>query len=104
MEAVMEISRSVAEHGLVAMPPMVDTSHLHVSDRRLVVPDGTADPSHLAWLQRGAVERSVARDELARIRRELRVMVFARAMATAPKCSDIVDGLKRQAEAMPLWY
>ena len=100
----MKILRSVAEHGLVAMPPMVDTSHLHVSDRRLVVPDGTADPSHLARLQRGAVERSVARDELARIRRELRVMVLARAMATAPKCSDIVDGLKRQAEAMPLWY
>jgi hypothetical protein len=104
MEAVMNILRSVAEHGLVAMPPMVDTSHLHVSDRRLVVPDGTADPSHLAWLQRGAVERSVARDELARIRRELRVMVLARAMATAPKCSEIVDGLKRQAKAMPLWY
>ena len=60
----MNILRSVAGHGLVAMPPMVDTSHVHVSDRRLVVPDGTADPSHLAWLQRGATERSVARTSL----------------------------------------
>src|SRR5262245_48730004 len=104
MEAVMKILRSVAEHGLVAMPPMVDTSHLHVSDRQLLVPDGTADPSHLAWLQRGATERLVAKAELARIRRELRVVVLARAMATVPKGSKIVDGLKRQAKAMPLWY
>src|SRR5262245_37500754 len=102
MEAVMNILSSLAEHGLMAMPPMVDTSHLHISARRLVMPDGTADHSHLAWLQRGATERLVARNELASIRRELRVAVLARAMGATPRWLEIVEGLKRQAEAMPL--
>jgi len=81
----MNILRSVGKHGLVAMPPIVDTTDL-------------------AWLQRDAAERLLAKNELASIRRELRVAVLARAMATAPKRVEIVEGLKRQAEAMPLWY
>ena len=81
----MNILSSVAQYGLVSIPPTVDTSHL-------------------AWLQRGATERLVAKSELASIRRELRVAVVARAMATAPKRVEIVEGLKRQSKAMPLWY
>ena len=104
MEAVMKSMNSVAACGLVAIPPMADTPHLHESDNRLVMAGDAADPSRLARFQSGATERLVALDELASIRRELRVMVLARAAATIPRWSEIVEGLKLQAEAMPLWY
>ena len=81
----MNILRSVGKHGLVAMPPIVDTTDL-------------------AWLQRDAAERLLAKNELASIRRELRVAVLARAVGATPRWLQIVERLKRQAEAMPLWY
>jgi len=94
----MNILSSVAEHGLVAVPPLSATAHLHASDNRLAMADD-ADPPRVT------TERLVCKDELASIRRELRAMVLAQAMAAAvPRWAAIVEGLKRQAMAMPLWY
>src|SRR5688572_182188 len=93
----MNILSNVGEHGLVATPLLSDTPHLQVSDNRLAMPDD-ADPSP------ATTERLVGKDELASIRRELRVMILARAMAAVPRWTAIVESLKKQAMAMPLWY
>ena len=93
----MNLLSSAAEHGLVAIPPLSATPHLHVRDNRLAMTDD-ADPL------RAPTERLVGKDELASIRRELRAMILARAMATVPRWTAIVESLKKQAMAMPLWY
>jgi hypothetical protein len=93
----MNILSSMAEHGLVAIPPLSATPHLHVRDNRLAMTDD-ADPL------RAPTERLVGKDELASIRRELRAMILARAMATVPRWTAVVESLKKQAMAMPLWY
>jgi len=88
---------SVVACGLTAFPPLSATPHLHASDNRLAMAND-ADP----WC--ASTERLVGKDELASIRRELRAVVLARAIATVPRWAAIVESLKRQAMAMPLWY
>jgi len=88
---------SVVACGLTAIPPLSATPHLHASDNRLAMADDAAP-----W--RASTERLVDKEELASIRRELRAMVLAQAMATVPRWAAIVESLKRQAMAMPLWY
>ena len=95
---------SVAEQGLVPVPPMYDTSHLQECGHRLAMVDNTGASSGPVWPQPGTTERLATTDELASIRRDLRVMVLSRTMAIVPKWSQVVEGLKRQAGTMPLWY
>lgn len=95
---------SVAEQGLVPVPPMSDTSYLQECGNRLAIADNIDASSGLLWPQHGTTERLATKDELASIRHDLRVMVLLRTMAIVPEWSEVVEGLKRQAEAMPLWY
>ena len=95
---------SVAEQGLVPVPPMSDTSYLQECGNRLAIADNIDASSDPLRPQHGTTERLATKDELASIRHDLRVMVLSRTMAIVPEWSEIVEGLKRQAEAMPLWY
>ena len=94
---------SVAEHGLVPLPLVAGTQHLHEYGNLLVMADNI-DASHLVWRQRGGNERLATKDELARIRRELQITVLARLMAPVRQWPKILEALKTQAVAMPLWY
>jgi len=82
---------SVVACALTAVPPLSAIAHLRVSDNRVAMADD-------------ATERLVGKDELASIRRELRAMVLAQAIATVPRRTAIVESLKKQAMGMPLWY
>ena len=93
---------SVAEQGLVPVPPMAYTWHLQECDNRLAIADNI-DASSALWRQ-PTTEWLAPKDELASIRRDVRIMVLTRVMPIVPQWSEIVEGLKRQAEAMPLWY
>ena len=95
---------SVAEQGLVPVPPMSDTSHLQQCGNRLAMIDNIDASSALAWPQPGTTEWLATKDELASIRHDLRVMALSRTMAIVPEWSEVVEGLKRQAGTMPLWY
>jgi hypothetical protein len=103
METSMKTLTSVAEHGLVPLPLMAGTQHLHECSNLLVMADNI-DASRLAWRQRGSTERLATKDELACIRRELQITVLARLMAPVRQWPQICEALKKQAEAMPLWY
>ena len=87
----MKTLASVVACALTAVPPLSAIAHLRVSDNRVAMADD-------------ATERLVGKDELASIRRELRAMILARAMATVPRWTAVVESLKKQAMAMPLWY
>jgi hypothetical protein len=103
METSMKTLTSVAEHGLVPLPLMAGTQHLHECSNLLVMADNI-DASRLAWRQRGSTERLATKDELACIRRELQITVLARLMAPVRQWPQTCEALKKQAEAMPLWY
>ena len=97
----MQPLTSVAEQGLVPVPPLADTWHLRECGH-LAMADNIDASSGLP--QPSTTDQLVTKDELASIRRDLRVTVLARVLAIVPQWSEIVEGLKRQAEAMPLWY
>jgi hypothetical protein len=103
METGMKTLTSVAEHGLVPLPLMAGTQHVHECGNLLVMADNI-DASHLAWRQGGSNERLATKDELACIRRELQITVLARLMAPVRQWPKIREALEKQAEAMPLWY
>jgi hypothetical protein len=90
---------SVAGDGLLPAPPMPDTQLC--SDKGIKRLIAKEVPS---WLQSGASERMATKGELADIRRELRGVMFVRAVALMPRLLAIIKGLKRQAHAMPPWY
>ena len=95
----MKFFVGVAGDGLLPAPPMPDTRPR--SDKgieRLIAEDV---PS---WLECGATERKATKDELADIRRELRGVMFVRAMALIPWRLPLVEGLRRQADILPTWY
>ena len=90
---------SVAEDGLLPAPPMLDTQlRSDKGIKRLIAEEV---PS---WLQCGATERMASKDELADIRRELRGVLFVRAVALIPWRLAVIEGLRRQAHALPPWY
>jgi hypothetical protein len=66
--------------------------------------DNTEVSSGLVWPQPDTTERLATKDELASIRHDLRILVLSRTMAIVPQWSQVVEGLKRQAGTMPLWY
>jgi cytochrome c-type biogenesis protein CcmH/NrfG len=99
----MKTLTSVAAYGLVPVPLMSDTPHPHEDGKRMTK-EGNVSTPRLAWLPRDADERLATKEELAHIRRELRDAILMRALASVPQRSQIIEGLKTQAEAMPLWY
>jgi hypothetical protein len=103
VEAAMKPLTSVAEQGLVPVPPMADTWHLQEC-RRLAMADNIDALSGVPCPQPGTTDQLVTKDDLASIRRDLRVTVLALVLPIVPQWSEIVEGLKRQADAMPLWY
>jgi hypothetical protein len=90
---------SVDGDGLLAAPPMPDTQPS--SDKNIKRLIAEEVPS---WFQCGTTERIATKHELADIRRELRGVIFVRTTALIPWRLGIVEGLKRQTDAMPLWY
>jgi hypothetical protein len=95
----MKFFVSVAGDGLLPAPPMPDTQlRSDKGIKRLIAEEV---PS---WLQCGATERMATKDELADIRRELRGVMLVGAVALIPRLSAVMEGLKRQADAMPHWY
>jgi hypothetical protein len=99
----MKTLTSVAAYGLVPVPLMSDTPHLHEDGNRMAK-EGNIGTPRLAWLRRDANERLATKEELAHIRRELRDAILMRALASVPQRSQIIESLKTQADAMPLWY
>ena len=95
---------SVAEQGLVAVPPMAYTCHSQECGNRLAIADNIDASLGLLWPQPGTTEWLATKDELASIRHDLRVMALSRTMAIVPEWSEVVEGLKRQAGTMPLSY
>jgi hypothetical protein len=90
---------SVAGEGLLPAPPMPDTQLC--SDKGIKRLIAEEVPS---WLECDATERMATKGELADIRRELRGLMFVCAVALIPRLLAVIDGLKRQADAMPPWY
>ena len=92
----MKVFVGVAGDGLLPAPPVPDTQPR--SDKgieRLIAEEA---PS---WLQCDATERIATKHELADIRRELRGVMFVRALALIPWRLPIVESLKRQAKLLP---
>jgi hypothetical protein len=90
---------SVAGDGLLPAPPMPDTQPRSDKGTKRLIAEEV--PS---WRQCGTTERIATKDELADIRRELTGAIFVRATALIPWRLGIVEGLKRQADAMPPSY
>jgi hypothetical protein len=99
----MNTLTSIAAHGLLPVPLMSNTPHSRILGSR-IASGGSAKAAPLTWLPQDATQRLELQDELAPMRRELRVAMLLRAAASLPRPSQVAEALKRQAERMPLWY
>jgi hypothetical protein len=81
----MNTLTSIAAHGLLPVPLMSNTPH----SRDLGC--GTAKAAPLGWLPQDATQRLELQDELAPMRRELRIAMLLRAAASLPRPSQVAE-------------